>query len=64
MKVYTPPLYDETGRMLSAEDFETVVNEERGITTSKILQIRGIVDCINDEYCIRVYTQEGITFLD
>ncbi len=64
VKVYTPPLYDETGRMLSAEDFENVVNDERGIATSKIIRVHGIVDCINDEYCIRVYTQEGITFLD
>jgi endonuclease YncB( thermonuclease family) len=64
VKVYTPPLYDETGRMLSAEDFETVVNEERGITTFKIIRVHGIVSRVNDESCIRVYTQEGITFLD
>jgi hypothetical protein len=50
--------------MLSAEDFETVVNEERGITTFKIIRVHGIVSRVNDESCIRVYTREGITFLD
>ncbi len=64
VKVYAPPLYDETGRALTAEDFSVTVNEERGVTTARLIQVHGIVDCYNGEYNIRVYTQDGITFLD
>lgn len=64
VKVYAPPLYDETGRALTAEDFSVTVDEERGVTSARLIQVHGIVDYYDGEYYIRVYTQDGITFLD
>ena len=51
--VLVPPLTDGSGRVLTQEDFE-----------QRIIQVRGIVNPLNDSYCIRVYTQDGVTFLD
>lgn len=51
--VYTPFDTDAAGEPLTAESLD-----------HRILTVRGLVQQINGSYCIRVYTRDGIAFLE
>ena len=53
IRVYAPQLISKDGRPLSNEDLE-----------GHVVQVRGFVRHYEDIYCIRIYSQDGFTFLD